>query len=82
MFIASRTYVRSSMNIGSFFSPLFVDRIQVKSKRTSPCWAKSSVCYYAASGDCLLAAASVAAHELVDATSGVDQLALTRVEGV
>ena len=30
----------------------------------------------------LLAAASVAAHELVDATGGVDELALTRVEGV
>ena len=30
----------------------------------------------------LLTAASVAAHELVDATSGVDELALTRVEGV
>ena len=26
--------------------------------------------------------ASVAAHELIDATSGVDQLALTSVEGV
>lgn len=30
----------------------------------------------------LLAAASVAAHELVDATSGVDELALTSIEGV
>ena len=30
----------------------------------------------------LLAAASVAAHELVDATCGVNKLALTRVEGV
>ena len=30
----------------------------------------------------LLARASVAAHELVDAASGVDELALTRVEGV
>ena len=30
----------------------------------------------------LLAAASVAAHELVDATCGVNELALTGVEGV
>ena len=30
----------------------------------------------------LLAAASVAAHELIDTTGGVNELALTRVEGV
>ena len=36
----------------------------------------------AASVKVLLAAASVAAHELVDATGGVDELALTSVEGV
>ena len=30
----------------------------------------------------LLAAASVAAHELIDTTGGIDELALTGVEGV
>ena len=34
------------------------------------------------SDECLLAAASVAAHELIDTTCGIDELALTCIEGV